>query len=296
MSFRVYTKFKALPNEAKGCVLAIGNFDGVHRGHQKLLSIAREHADALRVPAGVLTFEPHPRWFFNPCQKPFRLSSKAHKAEYIADHAIDQMMVATFDADLANMSAKDFVETLLVQDLNVSHVVVGADYRFGKKRQGDVSLLKTYGKEFGFGVTEVPPYKDAHGLTCSSTRVREALSEGQTELVEHILGRKWELMGKVQAVQGHAVSVALKDFIRPSPGTYNVLVKVMNNRGTEVIEHHETTAWISAFDLSGDDDLHIVLATPNVLGKVLRVEFIEYIGLSGPYPARHIAQPAVNIW
>lgn len=296
MTFRVFTQFKTLPNDVKGCVLAIGNFDGVHRGHQQLLSIAREQADALHVSAGVLTFEPHPRWYFNPRQKPFRLSSKAHKAEYVAEHDIDHMMVAAFDADLANMSAQDFVETLLVGELNVSHVVVGADYRFGKKRQGDVALLKAYGKAHGFGVTEVPAFKDAHGLTCSSTRVREALGEGQTELAEHILGRKWELMGKVHAVQGRTVSLNLKDFMRPSPGMYRVLVKVMNNRGTEVIERHETTAWISAFDFSGDDDLHVALATTHVLGKMLRIEFIEYIGLSGAYPARHIAQPAVNIW
>src|SRR3546814_5024368 len=125
MTAQLFHQLDDLPDHAKGCVAAIGNFDGVHRGHQKILAVARGEADVLGRRAAVLTFDPHPRFYFNPNLKAFELTSLPVKTEYILKEGVDFVFVAKFDAVFASLSAEDFIESVLVQNLSVRHVVVG---------------------------------------------------------------------------------------------------------------------------------------------------------------------------
>jgi len=242
---RVHKHFTTLPAEAQGCVVAIGNFDGVHRGHQKLLSIAHDIAQSQGVPFGVLTFDPHPRWFFNPTQVPFLLSSEDLKMERLENEGVDHIFVAKFDATFAALPAERFVEDLLVQTLAVSHVVVGEDYHFGQKRQGDVEALRQFGAKFKFGVTSVAQYKDQAELVYSSTRVRAALNEGNLKLASKILGRSWDFQGRVVRLEGGDASIALGENQRPFPGLYAVRVETLDQTSGQTFETHETLSWVS---------------------------------------------------
>src|SRR5262245_30843587 len=131
-----------VPPAARGGAYAIGNFDGVHRGHQALLRVAKERAAALRGPAGVILFEPHPRELFQPDKPHFRLTPLARKLELLASHGIDVAVVLAFDAALAALSPDDFISRILVEALAVRHVVIGYDFRFGKARAGDPETMR----------------------------------------------------------------------------------------------------------------------------------------------------------
>ena len=145
--------FIGVPERAKGPVaLTIGNFDGVHRGHHAMLAQLRAKADALGVPSAVLTFEPHPRELFAPDQAPARLTSLREKLAFLESCGVDQVYLLRFDRRQASMSATDFIRRILVQGLNVRHVIIGDDFRFGQGRQGDFAMLEAHGAATGFGV------------------------------------------------------------------------------------------------------------------------------------------------
>ena len=150
-----------VPAGARGGALAIGNFDGVHRGHQALLQVAGTQGAALGAPAGVILFEPHPREFFVPGKPHFRLTPLRRKLELLEQFGADVAVVLTFDAALAGLSAQDFIERILVDALAARHIVVGYDFRFGKGRIGDRETLRSAGGALGFGVTVVAPVGEA---------------------------------------------------------------------------------------------------------------------------------------
>ena len=146
---RIFNGIERLPDAVRGASVAIGNFDGVHLGHQKLIQQATRRG----TPTGVVTFEPHPRRFFQPESPPFRLTVPAEKARVLSDHGVDLLVNLPFDAAMAGMSAEAFVTDILHEALGLSHIVVGADFRFGKARTGDADLLRRLGDNLGFGVT-----------------------------------------------------------------------------------------------------------------------------------------------
>jgi riboflavin kinase/FMN adenylyltransferase len=176
--------------------VAIGNFDGVHRGHQALVAAARTEADTRRAEAGVLTFDPHPARFFAPALAPPLLVSLARRLELLGEAGADFALVEPFDAQLAGMTPEAFVDQVLVDALGVGHVVVGYDFSFGRKRAGNAATLTTLGASRGFGVTVVPPVS-ADGVHCSSTKIREFLLEGRIEGAALLLGRPPEITGQV---------------------------------------------------------------------------------------------------
>lgn len=185
-----------LGSRGEGCALAIGNFDGVHRGHQALLTAARGLADRTGVLCGALTFEPHPARFFAPTLAPPMLLPLGRRCELLGAAGADFVLVEPFDADLAGLSAERFVEEFLVGALHVGHVVVGYDFSFGKGRGGNGALIERLGAGQGFGVTIVPQVT-VDGLVCSSTKIREFLLEGRIEGASLLLGRAPELTGEV---------------------------------------------------------------------------------------------------
>jgi riboflavin kinase/FMN adenylyltransferase len=179
-----------------GAVVAIGNFDGVHRGHKAVIAVAHNRAKALSKKAAAMTFEPHPRDFFNPKERVFRLTDEAAKLRLLAATGLDGAIVLTFDAALARLTAEEFVARILVEQFAVSGAVIGFNFHFGLKRAGSPDFLIAEGKKFGFTVDVVPPFED-NGLPVSSGPIRAALAAGRVEEAAEFLGYPWFVSGKV---------------------------------------------------------------------------------------------------
>jgi riboflavin kinase/FMN adenylyltransferase len=195
-----------VPERCRGAVLAIGNFDGVHRGHQAILGAAMTSARTARAAAGVMVFEPHPRQYFQPKRPLFRLTPLSMKLRLLEAMGLDYAVVMPFDAALAALPAATFVETVLAGALAVRHVVIGYDFFFGNGRHGSPEIMRAMGERHGFGVTVVPPV-GASGAAYSSTGVRELLAEGHVRDAAEMLGHWWRISGTV--VGGHQIGTGL---------------------------------------------------------------------------------------
>ena len=180
----------------RGTVLAMGNFDGVHRGHQAVIAVAQARAKEFDRPAGVLTFEPHPRVFFHPGEPLFRLTDEPTKLRLLAATALDGAVVLTFNAALAATTADDFVAQILVGRFAVSGVIVGFNFHFGKNRAGSPAFLTEQGRKYGFAVDIVPPF-ELDGRPVSSGPIRDALIAGRVTDAAVLLGFPWFISGKV---------------------------------------------------------------------------------------------------
>jgi len=180
----------------RGAVVAIGNFDGVHRGHRAVIATALNRARILGKPAAALTFEPHPRAFFNPGEKLFRLTDEATKLQLLSHTGLDGAIVLTFDAALAKLTAEEFVRRILVERLAVSGAVIGFNFHFGMSRAGSPDFLAAEGQKCGFAVDVVPPFSE-NGQPVSSGPIREALIAGRVEQAAEFLGYPWFVSGAV---------------------------------------------------------------------------------------------------
>jgi riboflavin kinase/FMN adenylyltransferase len=180
----------------RGAVLAMGNFDGVHRGHQAVIAVALERASEFGGPAGVLTFEPHPRDFFHPGEPLFRLTDEPTKLRLLAGAGLDGAVVLTFNAALAATTAEDFVAHILVGRFAISGVIVGFNFHFGKDRIGSPAFLTEQGRKYGFAVDIVPPF-ELDGRPVSSGPIRNALIAGRVTDAAVLLGFPWFVSGKV---------------------------------------------------------------------------------------------------
>lgn len=184
------------PAEARHAVLAIGNFDGVHRGHQTLLATAVARAKELGAPSGVMVFQPHPRELFHPEEPHFHLTLLPRKLELIRKAGINVAIVEPFDAPLAALPAEKFISEILVGRLAVQHVVIGYDFFFGARRGGNPDLMREAGERYGFGVSVVPPVAE-DGQVFSSNAIRLRLAAGDIAGAAHMLGTPWRVAGRV---------------------------------------------------------------------------------------------------
>ena len=180
----------------RGAVVAIGNFDGVHRGHKTVIAAAQARARMLRKPSAALTFEPHPRAFFNPGEPLFRLTDAAAKLRLLAATGLDGAIVLTFDEALARVTADEFVNRILVQRFTVSGAVIGFNFHFGMHRAGSPDFLRAEGAKRGFEVVVVPPFED-NGRPISSGPIRQALAAGRLDEAAELLGYPWFMSGTV---------------------------------------------------------------------------------------------------
>ncbi|SHI32608.1 riboflavin kinase / FMN adenylyltransferase [Roseomonas rosea] len=194
MACHVWTDWHALPAVARGGTVALGNLDGVHRGHRAVLAAAHGARPDLQLAA--LTFEPHPREHFRPQDPPFRLTLLPAKAAALADAGCAHVHAVPFDQALAAMEAEEFLDRVLLEGLGARHLACGADFAFGHRRGGDVTFLGRWAERRGIGLSVVPPVADAAGPV-SSTRVRRALQDGYPERAAALLGRDWEVRGTV---------------------------------------------------------------------------------------------------
>ncbi|QJD71486.1 bifunctional riboflavin kinase/FAD synthetase [Marinobacterium sp. LSUCC0821] len=212
----------------RGCVATIGNFDGVHRGHQQVLSGVRRKAQELGVPSVVIIFEPQPREFFAPDAAPPRLTRFGEKIRLLEAEGVDRVLCLSFNERLRALSAEQFIESLLLEGLGVKHFVVGDDFRFGCDRRGDYALLKAAGQRHGFTVaeTETLILEDER---VSSSRIREALGANNLMLASRLLGRRYRVTGRVQHGQkigrelgAPTANVRMHKYACPLKGVYAV--------------------------------------------------------------------------
>ncbi|MDJ1009018.1 MAG: bifunctional riboflavin kinase/FAD synthetase [Paracoccaceae bacterium] len=222
------------PDERVGAAAAIGNFDGVHRGHQAVISAARTEARGTVAPLGIVTFEPHPREVFAPGAAPFRLMNAEARAHRFEKLGVDILYEIPFDAALAGLSPEAFIGDVIVDGLGLSHVVIGEDFRFGKGRAGTAEDLRRAGERLGFGVT-VAPLLEFDGLDVSSTRIRTALTEGRPRDAAEMLGHFHRIEGEV--IRGDArgrdlgyptANMSITGLHPPRFGVYAVSVDVLS--------------------------------------------------------------------
>ena len=185
-----------LATNEKGCVATIGNFDGIHKGHQRVIEQVREKSQALNLSSVLITFEPQPREYFSLSDVPARLTRLREKLDVLATLSIDKVLCLRFSKELASLTAEEFVQQILIDGLGVKYLVVGDDFKFGKDRKGDYQYLQSAGEKLGFGVTNTHScmYKDSR---ISSTRIREALNNGDLAETKNMLGRDYSMCGRV---------------------------------------------------------------------------------------------------
>jgi len=188
---QTFTHWQDVPEAFRGASVAMGNFDGIHLGHQSVIDLARGKG-----PLGIITFEPHPRQVFAPDAPPFRLMNAEARAHRLAKLGIERLYQLPFDRALAGMSAEAFAREVLAQGLGVRHVAVGGDFRFGSGREGDTTTLTELGRRFGFEVT-VAPLLHLDGVEISSTAIRRALAEGRPRDAAAMLGHLHRIEGPV---------------------------------------------------------------------------------------------------
>jgi len=234
---RVIKGWKDLPQSDRGAAVAMGNFDGVHRGHQKVIALAAKAAGELGRQLGVITLDPHPRIYFRPGEPAFHLMKPDQQARALEALGVDILYVLPLTPELANMTDREFATQVLHEGLGARHVAVGFDNSFGKDRTGSPETMRAYGAELGFGVSVAAPVEDEAGEKFSSTAVREALREGRPEEAARILGRPFAIEGEVQRGRqlgrklGYpTANVALADYVIPKFGVYATRTRLPDGR------------------------------------------------------------------
>lgn len=278
---RIHHDWKALPLDARGATVAMGNFDGVHLGHRSVIDTARAACEA---PLGVITFEPHPREFFAPDAPPFRLMNVESRANRLARLGVDHLYELPFDAVLAGLSPEAFTREVLVDGLGVRHITVGADFCFGRQRSGDAQTLAQLGRDQGFGVTVAPLIGDG-GVQYSSTEIRKALAEGRPRDAERMLGHWHRVDGEVlhgdkrgRDLGYPTANMAVDGLHLPALGIYAVLVDVLTgaDRGS-----YKGVASLGVRPMFGVNhpnlEVHIFDFTADLYGQHLSVALVEYL-------------------
>ena len=227
---------RPFPEDLRGAIIALGNFDGFHRGHQAVFAEAQRWARAEGRPAIIATFSPHPIRYFVPDAPPFRLTTIEQRGDLFAAAGADAMLVFHFDAEMADMPANRWVSDILVHRLGAAGVVTGGDFTFGKGRGGSVELLHSEGAKYGMGARAVHAVDDGHG-TISSTRIREAVRSGDCEAAAALLTRPFTIRGIVQhgdqvgrTIGFPTANISLVGYLRPRYGIYAVTGRLPDGR------------------------------------------------------------------
>ncbi len=226
---QIFRDTAGLPDSVRGGTVTIGNFDGVHRGHQAVIGEAARVAARIGGPLAVVSFEPHPRRFFRPDEPAFQLTPMRSKLRWFQALGVEILQLINFNEEISRLSAEAFVDRLLIQGLDARHVVVGYDFVFGHGRRGDVAMLRGLADAGKFGFTAVDPVKADDGPVYSSTNIRAALAAGDPAGAAALLGRCWEIEGKVQTgdKRGRQIgfptaNLPIADYAEPALGVYAV--------------------------------------------------------------------------
>ena len=290
---KIFRGFKH-PDIAPGCALTIGNFDGLHRGHQAMLSLLKGEAQQRGVPSCVLTFEPHPRDFFagvthNPDLAPARVGTLRDKLTDLGACGVDQIVVLPFDQALANLSPQAFIDRVLLQGLGARYVLVGDDFRFGTRRTGDYATLDAAGVAQGFDVARMNSY-EVHGLRVSSSAVRKALSEGRMQDATRKLGHPYRISGHVvhgrklgRTLGFKTLNLRFKHWKPAASGIFAVLVYGLTEQPLQGVANMGIRPSLDPRDVNGGRVLletHCLdwpagLGAEGAYGKIIRVELLH---------------------
>lgn len=294
---------------APACALTIGNFDGVHRGHQAMLALLRSEARHRGLPSTVLTFEPHPRDYFatlmgKPELAPSRIATLRDKLSELEACGVDQVVVVPFDKALASLSPESFVGDILVQGLKAKYVLVGDDFRFGAKRAGDYAMLDALGNAKGFDVARMNSY-EVHGERVSSSLVREALERGDMKAVATMLGRPYTISGHV--VHGQKLGRSLDcrtlnvRFGHPKPATMGIFVVRTHGLAEQPLEGVASLGVRPTVEEAGRVLLEIHcfdwpanLGSEGGYGKIVRVELLHKLRDEARYDGLEALQAAIH--
>jgi riboflavin kinase / FMN adenylyltransferase len=280
--FRHYT---GVPEAGRGAVIALGNFDGVHRGHQAVIGTARELARQMDSKLGVMTFEPHPRSYFQPDTPPFRLSPFRIKVRHMESFGVDLLYALRFDAKLAALSAEDFVSDILVAGFGVRHVVIGYDFKFGAGRRGDGDFLIQQGEINEFGVSVVQPARDVVDEVYSSSLIRDYLRNGQPQRAAALFGHLWEIEGRVlhgdqrgRTIGFPTANVDLGEYMRPAFGVYAVRAGVPQDGR---VVWYDGVANLGLRPTVGGErlllEVHLFDYAGDLYGQHLRVALVDFL-------------------
>lgn len=286
---RIIHDWKGLSPEDRGAAVALGNFDGVHLGHQQVIAGAAEAARRLGAPLGVISFDPHPRRLFHPNEPAFRLMTLGQQARALGALGVERFYLLPFDFELASLSDSDFALRVLSEGLGVSHVAVGFDISFGKGRTGSPEAMRRYGEALGFSVSVAEAFGDEAGKI-SSTAIREALRDGQPEEAARMLGRPFAIEGVVRRGQQlgrqlgiPTANIFMDDYVIPRLGVYATRTRLPDGRvqpGVANLGRNPTTGEVETrlevwlFDF--DEDLY---------GQVLETQLIAFLRPEEKFPS-----------
>jgi riboflavin kinase/FMN adenylyltransferase len=280
MATELVRSFYNIKAKHQGGVLTIGNFDGVHLGHQQLVAKVVAQAKALQVPSLVVTFEPHAFEFFGGDNVTIpRLTRLREKYCALADSGVDYVVILPFNQELANLSASDFVTKILHQDLRAKHIIVGDDFHFGYKRQGDLPLLQSMGQTLGFSA-EALSTVIIEDERVSSTRVRKTLAEGNHALVKQLLGRPYTLMGRVRRGDQRGrqwgfptLNIYLHRKLTPVKGVYTVKVYGIDEQPLPGVANVGVRPTVDGTRTLLE--VHLLDFNQEIYGRYVQVEFCE---------------------
>ncbi len=278
---KVFKNFKINKNYKKS-ILLIGNFDGLHLGHQRLFNLAKKYKKKTKSKIGVVTFDPIPKMFFNKNLKNHRISNLNQKINYFKKYGVDFVVIKKFDKNFSKIKCDIFIKEVLFKKLNAKYIFVSSNFRFGNKREGDVKLLKSFQKKYNYKIVDPKPLKKKNKII-SSTIIRKLLSEGNLKKANQFLNRNWSIEGVVK--RGRRVgkkigfptcNIELNEYIIAKPGVYAVRVYQRNikkffkgiaNLGYRpTFNQNRILLEVNIFNFSG-----------NLYNKKLTVEFIKFI-------------------
>jgi len=262
--------------------LAIGNFDGVHLGHQKIIDELIEYSKIKNCSSAILSFKPHPRQFFSDECRNFKIITEEEKIHLLDKQGIDHYFSLLFDENIASMSPNDFITKILVEKLHSKHLIVGYDFKFGKERKGNASLLQEQSKNLGFDANVIQPItSDYNAVVYSSSRIREFIRDGNMEKANLFLGRNWSMQGTV--IKGERRATAMNfptaniipgELIHPKKGVYAIRARCINKWSNGIANFGERPTVDGKRLLL---EAHLFEFNQNIYGKELTVEFLTFI-------------------
>ena len=277
----IYNNFN-IKNQHRDSIILIGNFDGLHLGHQKLFSLAKKYKQKYSLKIGVLTFEPMPKMYFNNTIKNFRLSSKQQKILLLNNFGADFVIVKKFDQKFSKIRSSDFIQKILAKKLNAKFIFVSNNFRFGNKREGDVGQLIRYENKYNFKIVKPKPLLNKKKIV-SSTLIRNLLQRGRLDDANKLLNRRWSIEGKVQKgrqigkkIGFPTANIDVKNYISICPGVYAIRAKTP--KSSKYIKGIANFGYRPTFN--GKKlllEVHLFNFSGNLYNKYLTVDFMKFI-------------------
>jgi riboflavin kinase/FMN adenylyltransferase len=267
--------------QKNGCVATIGNFDGVHLGHQAVFTELSKQAEKFNVPSVVITFEPQPQEFFAKNKSPARLTKLREKIAVLSKLPIDYLLYLTFNQLIANLKAKDFIQKILLENLNIRHLIVGDDFHFGENREGNFTTLQMAGKKFNFTVADTLTL-NLNNERISSTRIRQALNKGNLNLATKLLGRSYSMCGRIahgnkigRTIGFPTANVYLNRLKSPLNGVFAVYMHRLKKNPIAGIANLGTRPTLDKDKKSLLLEVHLFDFDENIYGHYVEVQFIK---------------------